>query len=75
LISATCTPLSIPGVEEAEISVFIALGENDRDGGDYAAKLTADNLAWLSSLELPMSLTLTYVQEDGAKEMSSEPNE
>lgn len=64
LIAATHIPLEIPGVDEAEISVFIALGENDRGGGDYESELSAANLAWLSSLKIPVSLTLTYVQEE-----------
>ena len=59
--SATCSPLRIPGVEMAEIDVFIALGSNDHGGGDYESELTPEDLAWISSLGVPVSFTLTYV--------------
>ena len=61
LSSATCSPLCIPGVENAEISVFIALGNNERGGGDYQCKLTAADIAWIDGLEVPVTFTLTFV--------------
>jgi hypothetical protein len=63
LASATCSPLRIPGVDLAEISVFIALGSNDHGGGDYECQLTPEDLGWISSLGVTVSFTLTYVHE------------
>ena len=64
--SATCLPLLIPGVEMAEIDVFIALGSNDHGGGDYESQLTPEDLAWISGLGVPICFALTYIS--GSKE-------
>lgn len=53
---------SIPGVQDAEISVFIALAENDRGGGDYEFDLTAEDLASISRLGVPLKFSITYVK-------------
>ena len=63
LNSATCQPSRIPGVEYADISVFIALGSNDHGGGDHEFQLTLEDLAWISSLGVTISFALTYVRE------------
>jgi hypothetical protein len=64
LSSATCTPSRIPGVQYADIDVFIALGSNDQGGGDHEFQLTLEDLAWISSLGTTISFTLTYVREE-----------
>jgi hypothetical protein len=60
LSSATCSPLSIPGVEQAEISIFIALGSDDDGDGEYESDLNLEDLQWLSGFGVPVSLKLTY---------------
>ena len=65
LSSATCPPSRIPGVQNAEISVFIALGSNDHGGGDHEFQLTLEDLAWISSLGATISFALTYVRDKG----------
>src|SRR5256885_1398947 len=62
LSSAACSPLKIPGVQEAEVSVYISLGPNDRGGGDYTSLLAVEDLVWLSGLGVPVSFALTYIQ-------------
>lgn len=61
--SATCPPSRIPGVQNAEISVFIALGSNDRGGGDHEFQLTLEDLSWISNLGATISFSLTYVRK------------
>jgi hypothetical protein len=63
LRSATCPPLSIPGIQHADIDVFIALCSNDHGGGDHQFQLTAEDLAWISSLGTTISFTLTFTHE------------
>lgn len=60
LSSATCPPLSIPGVEQAEVSVFIELGSNDEGDGDFESELTSQDLQWLGSLGVSISFKLTH---------------
>jgi hypothetical protein len=57
-------PLLIPGVQYADISVFIALGSNDHGGGDHEFQLTLEDLAWIGSLGTTISFVLTYVREE-----------
>ena len=63
LSSATCPACSIPGVQEVELSVFIALGSNDRGGGDYEFRLSPEDLTWISGIGATVSFALTYIQE------------
>lgn len=63
LSSAICPPSRIPGVQYANLSVFIALGSNDHGGGDHEFQLTLEDLAWISSLGATISFALTYVRE------------
>jgi hypothetical protein len=64
LSSATCPPSRIPGVQYADIDVFIALGSNDHGGGDHEFQLTLEDLAWISSLGTRISFTLTFTQKN-----------
>lgn len=54
---------NIPGVQTAEISVFIALPRNGRGGGDYEFFLTSEDMASVSSLGIPLTFEITYVAE------------
>jgi hypothetical protein len=65
---ATCPLLQIPGVQEAELSVFIALGSNDRGGGDYESQLTPDDLMWLGTLGVPVTFELTFVKDESRRQ-------
>ena len=66
LSSATCSPSCVSGVQDAEIYVFIALGENDSDG-DYSFYLTPDDLAWITSLGTKISFDVACVPDGGSK--------
>lgn len=55
--------LNIPGVQEAEISVFIALATNDRGGGDYEFNLTAEDLTNISKLGVPVTFAITHTPD------------
>jgi hypothetical protein len=63
LSHSKCFPMKIPGVQAAEITVFIALGSNDHGGGDYSGCFSHDDLVWLANLGLPVSFALTYVED------------
>lgn len=54
---------SIPGVQEAEISVFIALADNDRGGGEYEFDLGPTDLASVSKLGAPITFAITHVPD------------
>lgn len=61
--SAKCPPSDIPGVQEVELSIFVALG-SDNDGAiDYESQFTAEDLAWLSSIGATVSFSFTYVKD------------
>lgn len=68
LASATVKPADIPGVQAVEISVFVALGSNDRGGGDFEFQLSPQELTWLSNLGVPISFAFAYVPTDPGNE-------
>jgi hypothetical protein len=59
---AKCSPLQIPGVQEAEICVFVALGSDDEGDGDYESELTSEDLSWLSGLGASVSFKLSFTK-------------
>jgi hypothetical protein len=63
LDSAKCSPSGIPGVQEVEISIFVALGSDEEGAVDYESKFTAEDLAWLSSIGATVSFSFTYVKD------------
>jgi hypothetical protein len=63
LASAKCSPSDIPGVQEVEISIFVALGSDDEGAVDYESQFTAGDLAWLSSIGATVSFSFTYVKD------------
>jgi hypothetical protein len=63
LSSAKCSPSDIPGVEEVEISIFVALGSDKEGAVDYESQFTAEDLTWLSSIGATVSFSFTYVKD------------
>lgn len=61
LSSAKCSPVDIPGVQDVEVSVFVALGSNVEGAADYETMFTVEDLAWLSSIGATVSFLVTYV--------------
>jgi hypothetical protein len=64
LSSATCPLSCIPGVQYADISVFIALSSNNHGGCDHEFQLSLEDLAWIKSLGATVSFALTYVRDE-----------
>lgn len=64
LSSAICLPRNIPGVQQAELSVFIGLGSDEEGDGDYESELSAQDLAWLSNLGVSVSFRLTHTRTE-----------
>lgn len=63
-LSATkCLPIDIPGVEEIELSIFVALGSDAEGVTDYNSRITAEDLAWLDSLGCTVTFSITYVKD------------
>ncbi|WP_434111119.1 hypothetical protein [Methylocaldum sp. GT1TLB] len=63
LVSAKCSPSDIPGVQEVELSIFVALGSDEEGAVDYESQFTAEDLAWLSSIGATVSFSFTYVKD------------
>jgi hypothetical protein len=60
---AKCPPRDIPGAEEVEISIFVALGSDEEGAVDYESQFTAEDLAWLSSIGATVSFSFCYVTD------------
>jgi len=69
--AAKCSLLDIPGVDQAEVSAFIALGSNSQGNGDYSTELSADDLAWLSCTGAALSFQMFH--EANAPAMQDHP--
>lgn len=54
---------TLPGVEDAELSVFIALGTGKDGAETYEAGLSATQISWLCALGAKLSLTVTYAED------------
>ena len=63
LCSAKCSPSAIPGVQEVEISIFVALGSDDEDAVEYESTLSVEDLDWLSSIGTTVSLSFACVKD------------
>jgi hypothetical protein len=63
LSCAKCYPSDIPGVQQVEISIFVALGSDEDGAVDYESQFTAEDLAWLSSIGATVSFSFTYVKD------------
>jgi hypothetical protein len=56
-------PLDILGVQEVELSVFVAL-DTDMDGGaDYESEISKDDTMWLGEIGAIVSFSFCYVRD------------
>jgi hypothetical protein len=62
-VSAKQLPLDIPGVQEVELSIFVAL-DSDKDGGaDYESEFLKDDTVWLGKIGATVSFSFCYVRD------------
>lgn len=61
--SVTFEPLQVPGVQFAELDVFIAFGSSAGVDDDYKCQLTPDDLSWILGLKVPVSINISYTPE------------
>ena len=52
-------PSAIPGVDRAELDIFVAMQSSD-EPKRYTSSLTVDDLLWLSSLRISLTFDLAY---------------
>jgi hypothetical protein len=57
---AKCMPKNILGVEQVELSVFIALASDDEGDGNFESALTEQDIIWIRNIGAAMSFKLTH---------------
>lgn len=55
--------LSLPGVTDAELNVFIALGIQKDGAETYETALSVAQLSWLSTIGASLSISVIYVED------------
>ena len=53
----------LPGVQEVELSIFVALGSDEDGAVDYESQFTTEDLAWLSGIGAVVSFSLGYATD------------